>query len=105
MYTLSGDLTLQGSVVFGDFSVVVANFGKPAVWDTGAITYGSAVSFSDFALVVANYGKQAVTSRTPAAVATSAMTSSAKPTAPAGRHRRPRHSRIQPRTTDGPGAP
>jgi hypothetical protein len=60
-YTLGGDLNLAGTVVFADFALVVADFGKPAVWDTGAVTYGSTVSFADFALTVANYGKQAVT--------------------------------------------
>jgi hypothetical protein len=59
MYTLGGDLNLQGTVVFNDFALVVANYAKPAVWDTGAITYGTTVSFNDFALTVANYGKQA----------------------------------------------
>jgi hypothetical protein len=59
MYTLGGDLNLQGTVVFSDFAVVVANFGKPAVWDTGAVTYDSTVSFADFALTVSNFGKQA----------------------------------------------
>jgi hypothetical protein len=59
MYTLGGDLNLQGTVVFSDFAIVVANYGKPASWDTGAITYGTTVSFADFALTVANYGKQA----------------------------------------------
>jgi hypothetical protein len=43
---------------------VVANYGKPAAWDSGAITYGTTVNFADFALTVANYGKQAVTSAT-----------------------------------------
>jgi hypothetical protein len=61
-YTLGGDLNLSGTVVFSNFALVVANYGKPAAWDTGAITYGTTVSFADFALTVANYGKQAVTS-------------------------------------------
>jgi hypothetical protein len=59
-YTLGGDLNLASTVVFADFAKVVADYGKPAVWDTGAITYGATVSFADFALTVANYGKMAV---------------------------------------------
>jgi hypothetical protein len=58
MYTLGGDLTLAGTVGPGDFATVVANYGKPAAWDTGAITYGQTVSFADFALTVANYGSR-----------------------------------------------
>jgi hypothetical protein len=61
-YTLGGDLNLAGTVNFTDFALVVANYGKPASWDTGAITYGTTVSFNDFAITVANYGKQAVSS-------------------------------------------
>jgi hypothetical protein len=79
MYTLGGDLNLQGTVVFSDFAVVVANYGKPAVGDTGAITYGTTVSFADFALTVANYGKQANLSAI-AAVSASAKTTTAQST-------------------------
>jgi hypothetical protein len=61
-YPLGGDLNLQGAVTFNDFAVVVANYGKPASWDGGAITYGPTVSFADFALLAANYGKQAAAS-------------------------------------------
>jgi predicted outer membrane repeat protein len=60
-YTLAGDLRLAGTVNFADFATVVSNYGKPAMWDTGAVTYGNSVSAADFALVVANYGKQAQT--------------------------------------------
>ena len=38
-YTLGGDLNLAGTVVFADFALVVANYGKPESWDGGAITY------------------------------------------------------------------
>jgi hypothetical protein len=67
-YTLAGDLNLTRTVTFADFAKLVANYGKPAHWDGGALTYGATVSFADFALLVANYGKQAVTSTTAAVV-------------------------------------
>jgi hypothetical protein len=61
-YTLGGDLNLTGLVNFASFAQLIANYGKPASWDGGALTYGATVSFADFALLVANYGKRAVTS-------------------------------------------
>ena len=73
-YTLGGDLDLSGTVNFADFARLVANYGKPASWDGGAITYGDTVSFADFALLVSNYGKQAVT---PTALAASAVNAAA----------------------------
>jgi hypothetical protein len=79
-YTLGGDLNLSATVVFNDFALVVANYGKPAVWDGGAITYGATVSFADFALTVANYGKQAVTSAMLAAPAVNSAQVSASGT-------------------------
>jgi hypothetical protein len=80
MYTLGGDLNLTGTVVFNGFALVVANYGKPAAWDTGAITYGATVSFADFALTVSNYGKQANLSVT-ASAPTSGATATASATA------------------------
>jgi hypothetical protein len=90
-YTLGGDLNLQGTVVFNDFALVVANYGKPASWDGGAVTYGATVSFADFALTVANYGKQAVTSTAAATLA--AVSVPADPATNLGHRSRPKHRR------------
>jgi hypothetical protein len=75
-YTLGGDLDLNGTVNFSDYALIIANYGKPAAYDHGAITYDSTVSFADFAILVGNYGKQAITSAS-AIVSSAASVSSA----------------------------
>jgi hypothetical protein len=52
-YAVIGDLDLNGSVQFGDFAMVTANYGHPGAWDTGDTNYDG--TFPDFALVVAQY--------------------------------------------------
>ena len=54
--TLAGDATLQGTVDFYDFQIVLGNFGKVEPWDGGDFDYGSAVDFNDFQLVLQNFG-------------------------------------------------
>jgi len=57
MPTLAGDATLQGTVDFYDFQIVLANFGKTnQAWDQGDFDYGAAVDFNDFQLVLSNFG-------------------------------------------------
>jgi hypothetical protein len=77
-YTLGGDLKLAGTVDFNDFATVVSNFGKPAAWDAGAITYGTTVGFADFAMIASNYGKQPTTG----AIAAVSAAANASPVAP-----------------------
>jgi fibronectin-binding autotransporter adhesin len=62
-YTLLGDTTLKGAVTGGDYSTVVANFGKTGQdWSQGNffnVTSGPSVTGSDYSTVVANFGKTA----------------------------------------------
>ena len=56
MPTLAGDCTLQGAVNFGDFQILVANFGKSGGWGQGNFIYGSVIDFGDFQLLADNFG-------------------------------------------------
>jgi autotransporter-associated beta strand protein len=59
-YTIYGDANLDGVVSGDDFSILVANLGKPVnSWDQGDFNYDGVVSGDDFSLLVGNLGMQA----------------------------------------------
>lgn len=54
---LPGDADGDGSVTFGDFLVLSANFGKSnATWEDGDFDGSTTVGFSDFLILAANFG-------------------------------------------------
>jgi autotransporter-associated beta strand protein len=59
-YTLIGDANLDGVVSGDDFTILVANLGKPAAaWDMGDFNYDGLVNGDDFTALVGNLGKSA----------------------------------------------
>ncbi|HUB25605.1 MAG TPA: BNR-4 repeat-containing protein [Tepidisphaeraceae bacterium] len=51
---LLGDATLSGTVDYGDFQILAANFGHAGRWDQGNFLYGSTIDFADFAALAGN---------------------------------------------------
>jgi hypothetical protein len=51
---LLGDANLTGSVGYGDFQILAANFGLAGAWDQGNFLYGSTIDLADFAALVGN---------------------------------------------------
>ncbi len=52
-----GDITMDGSVGDGDFSVMLGNWGGAANWDGGDISYNGTVGDEDFSVLLGNWGK------------------------------------------------
>jgi alpha-L-arabinofuranosidase len=60
LYTLLGDLNLDGIVNGTDFALLAANFGRSvASWDGGDVNYDGTVNGSDFALLAQNFSESA----------------------------------------------
>ena len=60
MYTMAGDCTGDGIAGGPDLTVVLGNFGKPAVWATGDFNYDGTCGGPDLTILLANFGKNAV---------------------------------------------
>jgi autotransporter-associated beta strand protein len=62
MFTVPGDVNLDGEVTFADLSIVAKDYGESIAndpnltWADGDLTYQGTVSFADLSIVAKNYG-------------------------------------------------
>jgi len=74
MATIAGDLTLDGTVDFTDYSILTGNYGMTgAVWSDGDVTHDGVVNFDDYSILTGNYGLSVPVIAPPAAAAAAAV--------------------------------
>jgi autotransporter-associated beta strand protein len=55
-----GDVNLDGTVDFTDYTILLGNYGQAgvaAIWGAGDINYDSVVDFTDYTILLGNYGQ------------------------------------------------
>jgi len=56
LYTVIGDVNLDGAVTISDFIDLAANFNKAGGWQDGDLNYDGAITISDFIDLASNFG-------------------------------------------------
>ncbi|HEV8291778.1 MAG TPA: dockerin type I repeat-containing protein [Tepidisphaeraceae bacterium] len=57
LYTVVGDLNLDGAVTISDFIDLAAHFNKPGTWQDGDVNYDGMVTISDFIDLAGNFNQ------------------------------------------------